>query len=129
MADVDTCKVEHGGRIETDRARPQRRLPCPRRTAGRAAAKIPNHLRCDRPAILQESGIDTTFEPAACVGRERQLLPCPRNSLRCEISALDQHLFRTVLCALMLAAHKATHIMVRLATGIERYTIKQPVGL
>src|SRR3546814_16590449 len=107
MADVDTCKVEHGGRIETDRARPQRRLPCPRRTAGRAAAKIQNHLRCDRQAILQESGIDTTFEPAACVGRERTLLPCTRDSFRCEITAFDQHLCRTVLCTRLLAAHNA----------------------
>src|SRR3546814_15143039 len=129
MADVDTCKVEHGGRIETDRAPAQRRLPCPRRPAGRAAAKIQNHLRCDRQAILQESGIDTTFETAARIGRERELLPCPRDGFGREISAFDQHLCRTVLCARMLAAHNAATIMDRLAVGDDSHAVIQPVGL
>src|SRR3546814_14839100 len=81
-----------------------------------------------RAAILQESGIDTTFETAARIGRERELLPCPRDGFGREISAFDQHLCRTVLCARMLAAHNAANIMDRLAVGDDSHAVIQPVG-
>src|SRR3546814_13973014 len=82
-----------------------------------------------RAAILQESGIDTTFETAARLGRERELLPCPRDGFGREISAFDQPLCRNVLCARMLAAHNADNIMQRTAVGDERRAVIQPVGL
>src|SRR3546814_6928119 len=45
------------------------------------------------------------------------------------ISAFDQHLCRTVLCARMLAAHNAANIMDRLAVGDDSHAVIQPVGL
>src|SRR3546814_20540587 len=81
-----------------------------------------------RAAILQESGIDTTFETAARIGRESELLPCPRDGFGREISAFDQHLCRTVLCARMLAAHHAANILDRLAVGDDSTAVIQQIG-